>query len=223
MARHADRTRRRGLWSRLSSVKVRAVLCLGIVFAPAGVGTMAYWTDQATIESGTFTSGSLDLTVGATVADSGELPGTGGTYEYSQLTIGNLVPGESIARPFVVRNSGTVPFTYNAGISTENNNLVASGSGLRVHVFTGGTPANSGSEASGDRTGTCPGGTSVKDQAVSTTTGSVDLHDVDQQLAPGATKTYCAVITLHSASPNSLQGKITSLIIGLDAQQLGAP
>lgn len=221
MARHADRSPRR-LWSRLSSVKVRAVLCLGIFFAPAGVGTMAYWTDQATIESGTFTAGTLDLTVGAAVADSEYLEGQGGTFEYSQLTIGNLIPGESIARPFVVRNFGSVPFTYNAGISTENDNLVSGANGLRVKVYVDGAPDNTGTEAAGTRKGTCTG-TLVKDQAVSTTTGSVDLHATDQGLAPGATRTYCAVIELPGAAPNSLQGEITSLIIGLRAKQLGAP
>lgn len=206
----------------LGSVQIRLLLCLGVFAIPAGVGTMAYWTDTATIQSGTIESGTLDLTVGASVEDSGYLPGQGGTFEYSQLTIGNLIPGESLARPFVVRNSGTVAFTYNASVATETNDLVSGANGLTVDVYVDGASSNSGTEAAGNRSGTCTG-TLVKSQAVSTSTGTIDLHETDQNLAADATRTYCARIVLPSGAPNALQGKSTTLIVALDAVQVGAP
>ncbi len=223
MSRHTA-PRRRGPRSVMArwSVQIRLVLCLGILALPAGVGTMAYWTDTATIRSGPIQTGTLDLTVGATVAESSQLPGQGGTFEYSQLTIANLIPGESIARPFVVRNSGSVSFRYNATIATENNNLVAPGSGLQVQIYVDGAPTNGGTEAAGNRSGTCTG-TLVSTQLVSTSTGTVNIHAADQNLAPNGTRTYCARIQLLGSSPNSLQGQGTSLIIGLNATQLGAP
>lgn len=206
----------------MTSVHVRLLLCLGVLVLPAGVSTMAYWTDTAVITSGPIESGTLDLTVGTTAADSVNLPGQGGTYEYSQLTIANLVPGESIARPFAVHNAGDVPFSYNGAISTINDNLVAAGSGLRVQIYVDGAPTNAGAEATGNRSGTCTG-TVVSDQAVSTTTTAVTIHPTNQVLAVGATRVYCARILLHASSPTTMQGRSTALVIGLNATQLGAP
>ncbi len=222
MTQHTD-PRRRHILRGLTSRKVRALLCLGIFAAPAAVGTMAYWTDEATITSGGFTAGTLDLTVGATVEDSSNLQGTGGEFAYSTLTIANLVPGESIARPFVVRNFGTAGFSYNASVYTTDNNLVAAGSGLQVAVYSDGTPTNAGTEAAGNRVGTCPGGSLLKDQAVSTTTNTVDIHPADVPLAPGTTQSYCAKILLDPSSPNALQGKITEIVIRLNAEQVSVP
>lgn len=227
MSRHSDtsagRRRARRTWrSRVSSVQVRLLLCLGVFALPTGVGTMAYWTDTAVIDSGPIQSGRLDLTVGTTTENSTNLAGQGGTYEYSQLTIANLVPGESIARPFAVHNAGTVGFSYNGSISTLNNNLVAANSGLRVQIHADSTPSETGTEAAGTRSGTCSG-TAISNQLVSTTTNTVNIHPTNQVLAPGATRIYCARILLEGTSPNSLQGQATELIIGLNANQLGTP
>lgn len=222
MGKHAERRsrkHRRRVWS----VRVRVLLCLGLFLSPAAVGTMAYWTDEATIRSGSITSGTLDLTVGATEAESDHLQGPGGEFAYSQMTIGDLVPGESVARPFVVRNFGNVPYRYNAQVFTENDQLSASPAGLRIAVFRGGAATNTGTTSAGDRRGSCPGGTSVINQLVSTATVDIDIHGTDQTLQPGVAQPYCAVISLDPASPNSLQGKITALVIALQARQLGAP
>lgn len=216
-------TRRTRLRRALASRKVRAVLCLGIFAAPAAVGTMAYWTDEATIETGTLTSGTLDLTVGSTVEASENLRGPGGSYEYSTLTIGGLVPGESIARPFVVRNFGTTGFRFNGSIFTSNSDLVSGDNGLQVAIYAGGTPTDAGSEPGGNRVGTCPGGVLLKKQAVKPSTDTVDIEPSDFLLEPGTTRSYCAVIGLGTAAPSSLQNKITRLIITLDAKQVGAP
>lgn len=208
-----------------NSRKVRAVLCLGIFAAPAAVGTMAYWTDEATIESGTFTAGTLDLTVGGTVADSNYLPGPGGTYEYSTLTIADLLPGESIARPFVVRNFGTTRFIYNGSVYTTNNALAASGTegGLQVAIYAGGTPTNAATQTTGYRSGSCAGGNLLKNQEVSTSTSTVKVSPADISLASGATQVHCVVVLLDLAAPNALQGARTQLIVKLDAKQVGAP
>lgn len=222
MGRHVD-TRRVRVRRAIAWRKVRAILCLGIFAAPAATVTMAYWADQATIESGPLTAGTLDLTVGATVTDSKNLEGTGGTFPYSTLTIAGLVPGESVARPFVVRNFGSTTFTFNGSIYTASDHLVAGNNGLRVGIYAGGTPIDTGTEAAGNRSGTCPGGTLLKEQAVSTSTNTVDIEPVDFPLAPGTTRSYCARILLGPAAPNSLQGKLTQLVIRLDAKQASAP
>ncbi len=224
MGQHTE-PRRGRLLRALASREVRAVLCVGIFAAPAAVGTMAFWTDTATIKSGTVKAGTLDLTVGNAEGNSSNLQGTGGTFPYSDLTIAGLVPGESIARPFVVRNFGNTPFTFNGSIFTTNNDLVSGDVGLRVEIYAGGTPPppDTGTEAGGNRSGTCPGGGLRKGQAVSMSTGTVDIEPADILLAAGMTKSYCARILLHPEAPNTLQGKVTQLVIQLDAKQVGAP
>lgn len=222
MSQHPEPRRGRFLRG-LASRKVRAALCLGIFAAPAAVGTMAYWTDEAIIESGQFSSGTLDLTVGASVEDSSHLPGPGGEFAYSALAIVDLVPGESLARPFVVRNSGTTPFAFNGSVFTTSNDLVAAGSGLKVAIYSGGTPTNTGTQAAGNRGGTCDGGVLLKDQAVSTSTDTVEVSPEDIPVAPGATHSHCVTVSLDPASPNELQGRTTALAVKLHAKQVSNP
>lgn len=222
MTQHTETGGCRILW-RLASRRVRAVLCLGIFAGPAAVGTMAQWSSEVTIEPGGFTLGTLDLTVGATPDASENLPGTGGEFAYSAITISDLLPGESIARPFAVKNSGTTRFTYNASVFTVNTDLVAAGSGLQVAVYSGGAPTNIGSEAVGNRAGSCPGGVLLKTQAVSTSTNTVKVLPTDYLLAPGAAQAFCVTIALHPGSPNTMQRKITQLVIELDAKQVTVP
>lgn len=220
MTRHTERPR---MLRRLASRKVRAVLCLGVFAAPAMVGTMASWTTEATITPGGFTFGTLDLTVGATPGASTQLPGTGGIFEYSNITVSNLLPGESIARPFAVKNSGDAGFTYNGSVFTVSNDLVATNSGLRVAIYSGGTPTDAGTEAGGNRSGTCVGGVLLKDQAVSMATNTVNVAPADIRLAPGATQAHCVIVLLHPDSPSTMQRKITQLTIKLNAKQVSVP
>ena len=211
---------RGGILRALTSRRVRAVLCLGIFAAPAAVGTMAYWTADAIITTGSFSAGTLDLTVGPTLEDSIRLPGTGGSTAYSALNIEDMLPGESFARPFVVRNNGTTGFTYNGSVSTVDDLLVAPNSGLRVGIYLGGSPTNTAGTT--NRVGTCTGEL-LLEQAVSSQTSSVDVSPTDLSLARDDTDVYCVQVLLHPQSPNALQGKATSLIIELNAEQVRVP
>ena len=96
------------------SIRVRAFLSLGILLGFSSVNTLAFWTDSATMTTGTITSGSLDLQL------NGNLAGQGGTWTNSAFTFSNMIPGESFAVTVPVqRAAGTAPFTYTAtGTST---------------------------------------------------------------------------------------------------------
>lgn len=52
--------RGKGFWQSFRSDRVRAVLSLGIVLGFGAVGTLAYWTDDATASGATFESGTLN-------------------------------------------------------------------------------------------------------------------------------------------------------------------
>jgi len=192
-----------------------------MILGLAQVGTMAAWTDDATVATGPFTTGTLDLTVGEGSAN--QLSGQGGTWTHTNLTLSAMSPGESVARQLVVSNGGTVPLRFNGTLVASNNDLYnTSTPGLQVTVVEGGSgPSNSGTQAAANRSGTCGGtttATSLTNHNVSTTAANV--HSALQQLNPSATKTYCVRVALASTSPNSMQGKSTVLTFAFNAQQL---
>lgn len=59
------------LRERVTSVRVRAVLSLGIVLGLGSVSTLAYWTDTGTMTTGSIQAGTLDLQPGRQPAGSG--------------------------------------------------------------------------------------------------------------------------------------------------------
>lgn len=64
--------------------------------------TSALWHDQATVEAGSVTSGSLVLQVG----------GQEETYVFTALAASNLVPGQSVRAPLTISNGGTTDMVY---------------------------------------------------------------------------------------------------------------
>ena len=101
---------------RRRSGRVRAVLSLGLLLGLTQVGTLASWTDSATVQGGGFSSGTLDLKVGESAAD--QLTGQGGSWTHTNLTLAAMAPGESVAKALTVGNGGSVALTYDATVVT---------------------------------------------------------------------------------------------------------
>ena len=100
MSDHRATSRTRRGW--FTSVRVRALLSLGIALGIGSVGTFAFWTDDVVISGTTFTAGTIDLRVNG--ADS--LP------SYTTLNMSNAVPGNTIAGVLTIRNQGSAPLKY---------------------------------------------------------------------------------------------------------------
>jgi hypothetical protein len=64
--------------------------------------TGAHWHDEATVDAGTVTTGSLVLRVG----------GQEETYAFTALNAGNLVPGQSVRAPLSISNGGSTEMVY---------------------------------------------------------------------------------------------------------------
>lgn len=64
--------------------------------------TGALWHDQAAVEAGSVTSGSLKLLAG----------GQEETYLFTALTASNLVPGQSVRAPLSISNDGSTDMVY---------------------------------------------------------------------------------------------------------------
>jgi len=202
--------------------RTRALLSLGIVLVLGVSGTYAYWTDSATVNGGTITSGTLDLTAGPT-SGSEQLRGQGGTWTYTALALADMIPNESVSRTIVVRNSGSAPLTFNLTAASTTNALTSGNSGLRVQIYDQSTAATqTGTPAAGNRSGGCTGGTLTLTADVSTTP-SANLYATAPTLQTGQTRSLCVRVWLNSAAPNSLQSNPTAhstqIVLNVSAQQ----
>ena len=176
----------------MPSVRVRALLSLGVALGVGSVGTLAAWTDDVTISGTTFTSGTLDLQVNNSDA-----------YVTTSLTTAGMVPGTTAAEVLTVKNNGTVPakYTLTGGLTgtyaTDYNTAAANG--LLITIRLGG--AKSGT--------TCTGGTAlVTDQALTSATPTILTKRPTTALtAAGGNEVLCFQVKLSDTAPSSLQGK----------------
>ena len=187
MARHAARR------SRVGSVRIRAVLCLGLLATPAVAGTFAFWTDDVQITGTTLTAATLDLNVKG-----------GDPQATTSLSMGAMVPGSTSAEVLPVNNVGTAPAKYSmtGGLTgTDAASFSAAGTdGLLLTIRSGGTLSGS----------TCTGGTAlVSGTPLTSTTSTVILTKTQttQLAASTGTESLCFQIKLADTAPSSLQGK----------------
>jgi len=211
MATHRARAQRR----RLPAV---LLVCLGVLLGSGvgGAGTLAYWSDEGSATAGGFSTGQLDLRL------DGNLAGPGGTYVMTPATLSLMVPGESFAFAISVQNPAPattyVGFDYTA-TATGTGALLP---GLLWTVVPGGTVGNSGTQAAGNRTGSCTGGTTTA-SAVTLTGGSTAIIGTKRNLASGSSEDVCVVVRLDPAAGSSLQGTTASATLTFTATQVGAP
>lgn len=180
---------------RTRSVRVRAVLSLGLVAGLAVTGTSAFWTDDATIGGTTFTAGTLDLQVNAADA------ATSTTLSMSSTP---MAPGDTSAEVFTVRNNGTVAlkYTLTGGLAGTGASAFSTATALRLTIRAGGTRSGSGNAA------TCSGGTVVLGPVALTDVVTASLVGARRgPVAPAGTESLCFQVGLDAAAPSTLQGK----------------
>ena len=190
----------------LTSARTRAILSLGIVLGVGSVGTMAYWTDDASVVTGGFVSGKLDLKV-----DGSE--GKPTAYTAASLAAQNLAPGESIAAAFSVQNAGSIGFRVTA-TGTAAGDLAPN---LRFAVRTGATPATTGTQAANNRVGTCSGGDA---QLASTALTGQSVFSAPPVVGAGSSTSVCVVVTLDPGTPTTQAQKTGSATFNLVATQV---
>ncbi|MEO6606133.1 MAG: TasA family protein [Aeromicrobium sp.] len=189
---------------RIKSTRVRALLSLGMVFGLGAVGTLAYWTDSATLTGGTFTAGTLDIKLksGATAAVDNNPAGFA-----TDFTVGNMQPGDSKSAVVSVLNSGSLGFLYSATGTVTGTGL---GPFLRFTVYPGG--AVSGNSCTG---------TSVFGPAALTTNTPIFAN---RAIAAAGNETFCVVATFPTGGgPTDGQGLNATATFNFAAKQVGAP
>lgn len=195
------------------------MLAAGCVLGLGGVSTLASWTDTATVPTGSFASGSLDLLV------DGDLAGPGGSRVRGDLALADMVPGESVSVTLVVQSAATsLPLDYYATATSTG----ALAPALRWTVVPGATAAaQTGSKAAGNRTGTCGAGTpTVTDQVLGASPTAIIGSNTAagrRDLAAGGSEPVCLRVRLDPSAGNGLQSATASATLTLHASQMGAP
>jgi predicted ribosomally synthesized peptide with SipW-like signal peptide len=191
-------SRRRRLRQRATSVRARAFLSLGLVLGVGAVPTLAYWSDEATLTGGTFTSGTLDIKL------SGE--NNNPSAFTTSFAMSNMQPGDSKSAQVSVQNAGSVDFTYTV-TGTAPGGLAPS---LTFRVVPGGT-------ASG---GSCTGGTQTFNNNLGG--GNTGVVTSARPLSAGASESFCVTATIPSGTTTG-QGESTASSFTFTAKQVGAP
>lgn len=216
----------RSAWRTIASVRVRLLLSLGLVLGFAAVGTSAYWADNATFTTGKIEAGSLDLQLGGRNPATGQVEwsavGLNQDWNYSVLQLDNVSPGESVAMELHIRNVGSTPLTFTGVGSSTTNDLNPY---LTATTRLGGVASNTGTREAVNRTGTCSAGTATwwTDHPLSTTTRVVTPSNAPITLAANAQIQVCILAGLSASTPNSYQGRSTTIQVALAAKQVGAP
>jgi predicted ribosomally synthesized peptide with SipW-like signal peptide len=187
--RVARRTSRGGL---LSSVRLRALLSLGVALGLGAVGTFAFWTDDVVISGSTFTAGTLDLQVNDSNA-----------YATTTLGMSAMVPGNSSAQLLTIKNNGTAPlkYTMTGGLTGTDAALYNSTATLTLTIRAGGSVAGSGSAA------TCTGGSSIYSAALTNSTATAIIATRRGPLVAASTEALCFQVTFDAGASTTLQGK----------------
>lgn len=194
VVQHGAERRHRGL----TALPIGALLAVGLVGTLGGAGTLAYWSDAATVEGGEATAGSLDVTV------DGE-QGNPTDYEWSALHMRNMAPGERVAASITIENAGTTPFTYSvAGTAT---GAPASGVAsmlpqVTVKAYVGATATARATTY--PRKESCTGGTEAL--TVILDGASEPVVPTGAVLAPGVSTSLCVTLELAPTAPNEVQG-----------------
>lgn len=181
----------------LDSVRLRALLCLGLLAAPMVTGTFAYWTDNVEITGTTLTAGTLDINVNG-----------GDPRATSTLSMSAMVPGSSSAEVISVNNVGTAAARYSLSGGLTGSNAadydLAGANGLLLTIRSGGSVSGSGAAV------TCTGGSLLVNGVALTSTVSTTILSTNQTALLAATngsQDLCFQITLAVTAPGTLQGK----------------
>lgn len=181
-----------------ASRKVKALAALGTLSAGVWASTFASFSDDATATS-TFSTGSVDLTVGGEVDDD---------YAFASLESGSMKPGDVVYAPLTVANAGSLGFTYSMSSSSTNADSKALRDTLRLGAR---VVANAG--ACGAAGYNASGTTVLAEGAISGASIS------SRSLASSASEVLCFKAELPSNAGDSLQSATTTTTFTFSAAQ----
>ena len=215
MSRHAARPSPRHAGARRASARgdrrlpIRAVLSLGLLLGIAAPGTLAYWTDNATVDGGTFTSGTMDVRL-----TDGDME----TYTSTTLNMTDMAPGSSSAELIKLKNTGTVNITYQvdgagADVADTPPDL---GAALRLNIYADGV-VNGNTCSAGANGVLVTEGAAAEGTALGTA-----MLKAQRPVAKQAAETLCVQVFLPTDAASALQGSKTVVTLTVAATSVAS-
>ena len=178
------------LMSQHKRLAVGAVLGLSVISLGAGAMSLAIFTDSAA-STGTFTSGTIDITSSPTVA----------------FTVSAMMPGDANTQALTIANAGTGELRYSlATVAT-----TTLGDTLTLAVKTEGTNCTA-FDGTTVLAATVLDGAAIGNPAQGADSG-------DRVLAAASNEVLCFRVSLPLATGNALQGISSSVTFTFDAEQ----
>jgi spore coat-associated protein N len=178
------------LVARHQRLALAAALGLSAISLGAGAMSLAIFTDSAA-STGTFTTGTIDITSSPTVA----------------FTLAAMMPGDANTQALTIANAGTGALRYS--LTTVATNTL--GDALTLTVKTLGTSC-----AAFDGT-TVLAATALDGAAIGNPAQGADSGD--RALAAASSEVLCFRVTLPLTTGNTLQGVNSSVTFTFDAEQ----
>ncbi|WP_165788037.1 hypothetical protein [Arthrobacter glacialis] len=180
------------------SVRVKALLSLGLLAGVGAVSTLAAWTGTATATS--------DITAATVFIAAGADPNATSASYTIPIATANWFPGMSQAAMVTVKNTGTSNVSYNVQGAAPG----AFGTAMAVGVSVGGTLVN----------GSATGGTCSVASAYTKAGGSNFPTSAPHplgNLSAGGWATFCVSTLLPLGSGSILQGQSTAITLTFTA------
>lgn len=185
---------------RLTPLRVAATLAvLLLAAAMITIASLALFTDSATVDGNTFTTGTINIDAAPATA---------------AVSLSAMVPGDQTTAPLTVTNDGSLDLRYAIESTTTEDVLAAE---LVLTVKTGVTTCNNASwAATGTTIYSGRIGSVAGDSIVGSAAAGADAGD--RTLAPSASEVLCVNVTLPLASTAG-QGATTTATFDFLAEQ----
>ncbi len=182
--------------------KLLATLVAVSVLASFGVfGTFAVFTDSQSVDSNTFTTGSVDISTNPTTA---------------LVTFSDMAPGDEVTNPITVTNNGSLELRYAVTSTTTEDTLAAQ---LDLTIKSGVTTCtNAGFDTDGTVLyGPADLGSTAGIDVIGDPTQGADAGD--RTLAASANEVLCFNVELPLTTGNAFQGLTTTATFAFQAEQ----
>ena len=186
------------------------MIALGVTTITTGtMVSLALFTDQETDDS--------TLTAGSIVLDATKI-------DALDLTVSNLMPGDTTRSPVTVENDGTAELRYAVSQSSTNADSKDLRSTLTLAIRTEDTGSGNTFAEDGDYCDDA-NGTVIRAAAVMGASANVvgdpsqGADSGDRTLAASASETICFYVVLPLAADNTLQSATTTTTFTFDAEQ----
>jgi predicted ribosomally synthesized peptide with SipW-like signal peptide len=178
------------------------LIAVGLLSAVSGLGGLAVFTDQDTVDANTFTTDSLDMSTNPTTA---------------LVTFSNMAPGDEVTAPLTVNNDSTALELRYAVSSTTTEDTLAAQLDLTIKENVT-TCTNAEFDTDGTVVyGAADLGSMAGINVIGDPTQGADAGD--RVLAASANEVLCFNVELPLTTDDTYEGLTTTATFTLDAEQ----